>query len=281
MALSKLGRSFTELIESNRDETPEEMVLAPVEKIVPNPHQPRRTFDETAIAELAGSIKAHGLLQPIVAVRRDGGYEVVAGERRLRAVRSLGWTTAPVRLVELDASGSLQAAIIENVQREELNAIECARAYRELITRFGLTQSQLAERISKSRSAIANLLRLLELPEKIQMMVVNAELSAGHARALLGAGSPGETEALAERVVRDGLSVRDVEELVSSKKAPPAASRKTVTDPNVQALGRELGEALGTRVRIKDRGNNKGRIVIEYHDIDSFENIRSRLMGRL
>lgn len=278
MALSKLGKSFSELIEANRETHKDDTLRVPVGKIRPNRNQPRKSFNEAAIHELAQSLASHGILQPIVVTVSGDGYELVAGERRWRAAKHLGWETIPVRVLDVDEGGSLQAAIIENVQREDLNAIECAKGYRELMTRFGLTQMQLAQQLGKDRSSLANIIRLLELPQDIQDLVSTGAISMGHARALLAIPQDAERRVLAERVTKEGLSVRQVEELIPSGPRTTKARKAREADPNTKAAAQELAEVLGSRVSIR-HGKGRGKIVIEYFSLDDFERIRRRIKG--
>lgn len=278
MALSKLGKSFSELIEANREAPRDDSMRIAMEKIRPNRNQPRHNFNDASILELAQSIGAHGLLQPIVVTASGDGYELVAGERRWRAARHLGWETIPARVLDVDESGSLQAALIENVQREDLNAVECARGYRELMTRFGLTQMQLSQQLGKERSTLANTLRLLELPQDIQDKVVSGALTMGHARALLSLPQDADRRRVADQITRDNLTVRQVEEIASqgSKSSKPRKTRDV--DPNTKAAAQELAEALGSRVAIR-HGKGRGKIIIEYFSLDDFERIRRRIKG--
>jgi len=224
------------------------IVTLPVESLVPNPDQPRRYFDETALAELAASIREKGVIQPLVVRKKGESYEIVAGERRWRAAQRAQVHELPVVVREFTDTEVLEIAIIENIQRADLNAVEEAQGYRALIERFGHTQEKLAEVLGKSRSYIANLLRLLNLPEEVQALVRDGKLSAGHARALVTADDAG---ALARKVVAEGLSVRQVEALMkrpaSGDKAKPRPKGK---DSDTQALENDLSAALGMKVSI-------------------------------
>lgn len=246
-----------------------------VSKIRPNPKQPRQFFDEAGLDELARSMRAQGLLQPVV-VRplADGQFELVAGERRWRAAQRAGIHKIPAVVRDVPDERLLELALIENVQREELNAIEEAEAYRILIDDLELTQNEVAERVGKQRTTVANALRLLNLPEAVKQMVRGRLISMGHARALLALEDTKTIEALAQRIVTDGLSVRDVE---ARAKRPagttPRPGRPTqAVDPNVAAAETALQRVLGTKVRIG--GNGKvGRIEIHYHSADELERI--------
>lgn len=278
-----LGRGLDALlppeVEEGRDPGPLEVRL---EDIVPNPNQPRREFDEEALAELTASIATLGLLQPLlVRPSEPGRYELIAGERRLRAARAAGLTHVPVMVVATDERGSLERAVVENIHRADLNPIEEAAAYRQLLDDGGLTQEQLAGRLGRSRTAITNSLRLLELPVEVHDLVVRGRLSAGHARALLSLnGSPFQTR-LATRIAQEGVSVRDTEDLVrrygemstSSGGAGRAAGGRQAVAAEAQKI---LSERLQARVRVT-MGKNKGRIAIDFTSEEELE----RLVGLL
>lgn len=246
--------------------------------IVPNPEQPRRTFDDESLAALADSIRRHGLLQPLV-VRRVGlGYEIVAGERRLRAARRAGLATVPVVVRETDSDERLELALIENVQREDLNPLEEAEAYRQLIDGHGFTQEEVAERVGKSRPAITNALRLLGLPEAVKAQLESGEISAGHARAVLAVDGAGAQTAFAREIVQRRLSKSDAEKLAAARRsasAKPRAPRAT-GDLHLRALADELTRSLGTRVRIARRARG-GTIEIEFYSDPELDRLTERL----
>jgi len=256
----------------------------PIERIRPNPNQPRRTFDPADLEDLAASIKEKGILQPLIVRPTDGGgYEIVAGERRWRAAQKAQLHQVPVLVRDLDDTEVLEVAIIENIQRADLNAVEEAAGYRQLMDKFGHTQEKLAEALSKSRSHIANLLRLLSLPEDVQALVKNGDLSAGHARALITAENASD---LARKVVRDGLSVRATEALVKKQQrgeadapAVKAPQRKTSEkDADTKALEGDLSAMLGMRVTIDhEPGGEAGRITIRYETLDQLDELCGRL----
>ena len=247
----------------------------PVEKLVANPDQPRRYFDETALAELAASIREKGVIQPLVVRAKGELFEIVAGERRWRAAQRAQVHELPVVVREFTDTEVLEIAIIENVQRADLNAVEEAQGYRALIERFGHTQEKLAEVLGKSRSYIANLLRLLNLPDDVQMLVRDGKLSAGHARALITAEDAG---ALARKVVAEGLSVRQVEALTKrpsgGEKPKPRPKGK---DSDTQALENDLSAALGMKVSIEYDGGGKGRLTVAYKNMDQLDKLCSIL----
>lgn len=251
------------------------IVKLPVEKLVANPDQPRRHFDETALAELAASIREKGVIQPLVVRAKGELYEIVAGERRWRAAQRAQVHEVPVVVRDFTDTEVLEIAIIENVQRADLNAVEEAQAYRALIERFGHTQEKLAEVLGKSRSYIANLLRLLNLPEDVQTLVRDGKLSAGHARALVTAE---DSSALARKVVTEGLSVRQVEALMKRPASGSTAKpRPKGKDSDTQALENDLSAALGMKVSIEYDGGGKGRISVAYRTMEQLDKLCSIL----
>ena len=251
--------------------------------IRPLPNQPRRHFDEAAIVELADSIGARGLLQPII-VRHapDGqGYQLVAGERRWRAAQRAGLHQIPALIRELDDAATYEIALVENIQRQDLNAIEEAGAYRRLIDDFGHSQEALAKLVGKSRSHVANLMRLLDLPQGVQALVSEGSLSMGHARALIGAD---EAEAIARKVVKEGLSVRAVEALIRAdkgggRKAAAEPAQGSGRDPDIMAVERHLSELLGIGVAIQYAGGGKGALTLKFASLDQLDMICQRLSG--
>ncbi len=261
----------------------------PVAQLRPNPFQPRQGLDRKTLDGLIASIRDNGLLQPVV-VRPvgDGAWEVVAGERRFRAVQELGWTHVPAVIRDADDRTMVVLALIENLQREDLNPLDEAHAYRRLVDEFGLTQSQVADRVGRDRSTIANTIRLLALPDPVQQQVARGEISAGHARALLGLEDEKRVIDLARAAARDGLSVREVERRVRQRRRGDGGRRKTAgrgTAPPAdayaaraeQALARALGTAV--RVRLEGAGANRGRIEIPFRDAEDFERIVEVIVG--
>lgn len=250
-------------------------VLA-VDRLEPNPDQPRRTFDEASLAELSRSIREKGVIQPLVvrASPRDPRmHEIVAGERRWRAARMAGLAELPVVVRDFDDTEVLEIAIIENVQRADLNPMEEAAGYRQLMERFGHTQERLAGALGKSRSHIANLLRLLQLPDDVRSLVSEGALSAGHARALI---THDDASGLAREVVRRGLSVRDTERL--AKAGPKAAKAPEARyDPDMSAIEEDLGAVLGIRVRVERKGPGRGRLVLHYTNAMQLNDLCRRL----
>lgn len=285
MSKSRLGRGLASLIGEPIQTQPrlpaegEQRVVA-IELLKGGRFNPRKDFRDDELAELADSIRTKGLVQPII-VRPDpgtGGYEIVAGERRWRASQKAGLHQVPVIVRDLDDKEVLELAIIENVQRADLNAIEEAGGYRELIERFSYSQEQVSEIIGKSRSHVANTLRLLKLPESVQALLQNGKLTAGHARALIG--HP-DAEALSLRIVESELNVREVEALVQSPIGSPGSEPRKPRDkdPDTRAFEKELSDILGLKVEIKRGAGESGHLVVKYSNFDQLDYIRLRLGG--
>jgi ParB family chromosome partitioning protein len=255
---------------------PEADNTAAISSIVPNPFQPRESFNDTAIDELAASIREKGLLQPLlVRPNRNGsGYQLIAGERRFRAAQRAGLERVPIAVREVDDVEALELALIENLQRENLNPVEEARAFKRLGDEFHLSQEDIATRVGKSRSAVTNSVRLLQLPASVLAQLESGELSAGHGRSLLGLDSGAAQTALARDVAARRLSVRDTERLVRDRQQPPA------DDVERRALESDLGRALGTRVHLRHRNDGSGRIIIEYFSPDELDGLLVRLGAR-
>jgi ParB family chromosome partitioning protein len=247
-----------------------------VTAVVPNPKQPRQVFDDEALEELTHSIKEFGLLQPIV-VRENGddSYELIMGERRLRAARAAGLDTVPAIVRDTTDDAMLRDALLENIHRVQLNPLEEAAAYQQLLEEFGATHEELASRIGRSRSQVTNTIRLMKLPVKVQTRVAAGVISAGHARALLGLPDPEAQDALATRIVAEGMSVRATEEAVAMAAAErPTAKRRArnITAPGVEELGSRLSDRFETRVKIQI-GRSKGKIVVEFGSVDDLQRI--------
>jgi ParB family chromosome partitioning protein len=254
----------------------------PVDDVVPNPRQPRQVFDEEAIAELVHSITTVGLLQPIVVRPAEAGYELVAGERRLRASRLAGLTQIPALVRHTDDDVMLRDALLENLHRVQLNPLEEAAAYSQLMSDFACTQEELAKRVGRSRPQVANTMRLLKLPPTVQRRVAAGVLSAGHARAILSAGDSDRMEVVAAKVVAEGLSVRAVEELMLVEDAQPTKRRRSPsgasrTPVEYREAADRLAEHLETRVRI-DGSASKGRIVVEFADVTDLARIVDQIL---
>ena len=249
-----------------------------VNDIVPNPHQPRRQFDEEALAELAASLKTNGLIQPVVVRQVDDKYQLVAGERRLRAAKLAGLATIPAIIREVDAFRQAQMALVENIHREDLNPMDRAAAYRALMDQLGLTQAELAQRLGEDRSSIANFLRLNELTEPVKQLVREGTLSLGHAKVLAGVADILEQERLSKLVVSQDLSVRNLERMVQNPAAPPPGRPKTEPSAHLQQLEKSFARQLGMRVQIRSTAKKgKGRVVIHYASLDQFDQLLSKL----
>jgi ParB family chromosome partitioning protein len=274
---SALGKGLQALIKQQDRSIAESIENIPLNSIAPNPRQPRRRFDENELRELTESIAEHGLLQPIIVTRTsDGGYRLVAGERRLIAAKAAGWVEIPAVIRDYDELKSLQMALVENIQRENLNDIELANAYRELAEMHGLTQVEIAKLVGKSRPSIANTLRLLELPELIQNGIIEGKISAGHARALLAIAGDNR-EKIFNRVLKRGLSVRETERLAA--KAASEAQQKPpepTNDADLETLARGLEDRFHRRVKII-RDKKGGRVIFTFHDDDDLNSLLTRL----
>ena len=270
-----MGRGLSALIpESARKQTTDRVIGIPIDDVSPSPYQPRLQMDEESLEELAASIRAKGVVQPIIA--RSLGtdkYEVVAGERRLRACRMAGLSDVPAIVREVDDAEAMALAITENIQREDLNAIELARAYSILMNEFDLTQDVLAQAVGKSRSAVANMLRLLQLPQEIQEHVLSGKVSMGHARALLALKHENQQIGVCKKVIESELSVRQTEGLVQKLLRGLTSQRKpAVRSPEIEAMEDRLRTMLATQVKIR-HGKKKGRIEIEYYSDDDLDRI--------
>ncbi len=280
-----LGRGLGALItESTPLSAPGEKRV-PVSEIRPNPKQPRRTFDEAKIAELAESIRQKGVLQPLVVRKVEGRYELIIGERRFRAAQKVGLDKVPVVVKEVSSTESLEMALIENIQREELTPIEEALAYRQLMEDLQLTQEGIAARVGKSRPVVTNLLRVLNLPDEIKAEVDKGTISVGHARTLLTLDSPAKQISLAQEIIRKGLSVRKTETLVAHTPkvgayghAPLQSTTQPSPDVHVKALEEDLTKSLGTKVRIHLLKKG-GKVEIEYYSNEELEGLIKRLKG--
>jgi ParB family transcriptional regulator, chromosome partitioning protein len=270
-----LGRGLSALIPnaSQESQTNGDLHELAIELIAPNPDQPRTDISEEGVAELADSIGKVGLLQPIIVRPLGDAYQIIAGERRWRAARLCGLERVPVKVLSTTEVESLEIALIENLQRQDLNAIEEARGYRRLLTEYSMTQAELADKVSKSRSAITNSLRLLDLPDDVQELVYENRMSAGHARAVLSVPDEGMRLKLAQKVVDDGLSVRDAENLARLYAAGQGERAARPTTPkSFKAVARRLRRLLATNVRVKI-AKDKGKIEIEFQNEDDLERI--------
>lgn len=250
--------------------TDDQAVMVPINKIEPNKEQPRKNFNEDALLELSESIKQMGIIQPIVVQDRDTFYEIIAGERRWRAAKQAGLKKVPVIIKHYTEQEIVEISLIENIQREDLNPIEEAFAYKRLLTEFNLKQDEVAERVSKSRTAVTNSMRLLKLDERVQQMVIDDMIQTGHARALLGIDNAEKQYAMAQKVFDEKLSVRETEKLVKKSQQEKQEVEKAKIDKQLEIVYQDLEEKmkqiLGTKVTINAKDENKGRIEIEYYN---------------
>jgi ParB family transcriptional regulator, chromosome partitioning protein len=272
MKKSGLGKGLGALIRENeQDITSVAVTELKITDLEANQNQPRRFFEDQALQELSGSIKEHGVVQPIIVRKLDDNYQIVAGERRWRAARLAGLKTVPVVVKDYSNVQVMEIALIENLQRQDLNSIEEALAYKSLIEEHDMTQEEISEKIGKSRSAIANTLRLLNLPEEIRNMVVHGKISAGHARALLAVGDKKKQMEIAQKIIDQQLNVRDIEKLVLQKDKTKEKKENT-KDVEIVELEEQLKKTFATKVSIVHK-KNKGKIEIEYYSNDDLERI--------
>ena len=270
------------IVEKPVEKIVEKIVEKPVEQtlklnlIEPNSEQPRKNFDEESLQELADSIKQYGILQPLIVQKKGSHYEIIAGERRWRAAKLAGITDVPVLIREYDKQQTMEIALIENVQRADLNPIEEAQAFQQLIQEFHLTQEEIANRVSKNRATITNSMRLLKLDSRVQDMLAEGKISSGHARALLGLEDRERQYQVAVKIVEEKLSVRDVEKLVKMMNRPPK-EKKPEKGPDIDLIYRQVEDKLksimGTKVVINQKDKNKGRIEIEYYSQEELERL--------
>jgi ParB family chromosome partitioning protein len=271
-----LGRGLDALLTPAPDAGVREITIGQIE---PNPDQPRQRFEQGALEELAASIRQHGVVQPLVVSRlTDDRYRLIIGERRWRAAKLAGLTQVPVVIKETTEGARLELALVENVQRADLNPVEEAEAYGRLMQEFGLTQQQVADRVGRSRAAVANTVRLLSLPETLKRAVIDGRITEGHARAILGLRERQQQMAVLERVEREVLTVRQTEELVRRLNEPVPERPEQRRDPAVADVEDELRRSLGTKVTVRP-GKRGGRIVIEYYSDDEFQGLYDRLRG--
>ncbi|MFO0947285.1 MAG: ParB/RepB/Spo0J family partition protein [Planctomycetota bacterium] len=309
MSRKKLGRGLQALLgvddpaepsvavnagasEHEPKESSNDLRQIPVANIEVNPYQPRRDFDPEELASLARSISTHGVIQPIVVRALGSRYQLVAGERRLRAAKEAGLSSIPARVLVLDDQQTCELALIENLQRQDLNAIEKAQAFQNYLGQFGSTHEELAEHLGIDRSSVTNLLRLLELPDSVQDAVRTAKISFGHARALLSLADPVERIAVCDQIVAEALSVRQTESLVKTKRETPApskadnaeskeaADKSSAKSNHVLSLENDLRHRFGTKVEILPEGSDYGRVVIHFQSHDDFERVLELLQGK-
>ena len=291
--LEKKGKGLNAVIDGGRPgktekskapapATPGGEVMLKINEVEPNKNQPRKDFDQAALEELADSIRQHGIVQPIVVTKQDGYYEIIAGERRWRAAKLAGLKEVPVVIKEYSPQEVMEVALIENIQREDLNPVEEAKAYQHLIEEYKLKQEDVAKKVSKNRTTITNALRLLKLPESILNMLITGTISGGHARALLAIDDPKKQQKIADKIVKDKLSVREVEKLVKDggdKSSPnPKSKKKLPQEAIYEDLEERLSKAMGTKVRIQRKNATQGKIEIEYYSNDELDAITNKLM---
>ena len=274
------GSSSETKIESSKEENKDSKATETIVKITqvePNREQPRKNFDEDALQELADSIKQFGLLQPILVQDRKTHYEIIAGERRWRAAKLAGLKEVPVIIRDYTDQEIVEISLIENIQREDLNPIEEAQAYKRLLTEFNLKQDEVAERVSKSRTAVTNSMRLLKLCDEVQQMIIDDMLSTGHARALISIENPEEQYTIAQKIFDEKLSVRDVEKLVKNLNKPEKPKKESKEDKSLdiiyQDIEEKLKQSLGTKVEISSKGNGAGKVEIEFYNHDDLDRI--------
>jgi ParB family chromosome partitioning protein len=275
----KVGKTAIASKTENTEEISSDATLININKVEPNREQPRKKFDEDALVELSESIKQFGILQPLLVQKRQDYYEIIAGERRWRAAKIAGIKEVPVIIKELTEQEIMEISLIENIQREDLNPIEEALAYKRLLTEFNLKQDEVAERVAKSRAAVTNAIRLLKLDERVQQMVIDEMLTTGHARALLGIEDQEKQYVLAQKIFDEKLSVRDTEKLVKNfqKEKKNSNSEVKKADPKMEAIYQELEEQmktiLGTKVVINQKDEKRGKLEIEYYSQDELDRI--------
>jgi ParB family transcriptional regulator, chromosome partitioning protein len=281
-----LGKGLESLIQQYDDSESsfdEGVTDVQIKLVIPNPDQPRKTFDEDSLKELADSIKEQGVIQPIILEENDGRYIIIAGERRFRASRLAGMDTIPGLIRKYSREQKLEIALIENIQREDLNSIEEARAYLSLINNLDLNQETVAKKVGKNRSTIANSLRLLKLPEDMQESLILGDISAGHARSILSVINPSDMRILFSRILSNGLSVRDSERQAGDlnngvrKIQKPALKTEINKDPEIRRIEQKFLDVLGTKVTVKG-GLKKGKVEIDYYSLDDLERIYDLLV---
>ena len=284
MKKGTLGRGLDALIPKGNNESESKaqgLLVAPIYNVHPNTRQPRKEFDDSAISELSASIKKKGILQPLVVRRSERGYEIIAGERRWRAAQHAGVTEVPILVKEATDREMLELALIENLQREDLNPIEEANAYQQLISNFGLTHEDVSQQIGKDRSTITNRLRLLRLPDKAQRALIHSDISAGHARALLSLEEESDIIAALALVLKQKLSVRQTEQLIQKLLKPKPQKRSLQPpDPYLQQTVDEMKRSLGTQVKIVNNAG-RGKIEIEFYSESELERLTDYILGKI
>ena len=277
----KKTHSESNSVQKKIDEKSNGETMVNITKVEPNREQPRKNFDEDALEELAESIKQFGLLQPILVQDRNTHYEIIAGERRWRAAKKAGLKEVPVIIKNLSEQEIVEISLIENIQRENLNPIEEAQAYKRLLTEFNLKQDEVAERVAKSRTAVTNSMRLLKLCDNVQQMIIDDMISTGHARALITIEDEDQQYAIAQQIFDEKLSVRDVEKLVKNLNKRVKIKKTIATDTSLEAVYQDIEEnlkqKLSTKVTITSKGNGSGKIEIEFYNHDDLEKLMDLL----
>ena len=268
-----LGKGLDKLI----PEEEEKINLLDINKIKANKKQPRKYFDEEKLAILAESIKEHGMIQPIIVQKEGEDYSIIAGERRWRAAKKASMKEVPVVIMELTDSAVLEVSLIENIQRQDLNPIEEANAYKRLLNDFSLTQENLAKRIGKSRTSIANTMRLIQLDERVQQFLIEESLSEGHGRAILALENKDDQYTVAQKVIDESFSVRETERLVAGLFKNKPEPRKMKMDPHFKDIEKRLAKTMGTKVSLRPKAKDKGKIEIEYYSMDDLNRILEHL----
>ena len=270
-------KPVSEKAATEKEEGKEPVSMVRITQVEPNREQPRKNFDEDALQELADSIKQFGLLQPILVQDRKTYYEIIAGERRWRAAKMAGLKEVPVIIRSYTEQEIVEISLIENIQRENLNPIEEAQAYKRLLTEFHLKQDEVAERVSKSRTAVTNSMRLLKLCDEVQQMIIDEMLSTGHARALISIEDPEQQYTIAQKIFDEKLSVRDVEKLVKNLNKPEKPKKEDPDDTGLEIIYQDVAEklkqSLGTKVEIASKGKGAGKIEIEFYNHDDLDRI--------
>lgn len=272
----RTARAQAQASATNKNANKSGEVILKINDVEPNKNQPRRTFNEDSLIELSESIKQHGIVQPLVVAKQKDYYEIIAGERRWRAAKIAGLKEVPVIIKDYSPQEIMEVALIENIQREDLNPIEEAKAYKNLIDEYNLKQDQVAEKVSKSRTAVTNALRLLKLDDRVQEMLINESISSGHARALLGLDDAEKQYNIATQIFDEKLSVRETEKLVKQinrPEQPPKPKKELKNDFVYRDIEEKLKEKIGTKVKINRKTEDKGKIEIEYYSPEELEKI--------
>ena len=278
---AKTVSKSSEMVSQSSEVSEKGEKMVKINMVEPNRNQPRRNFEEDSLLELADSIKQFGVLQPLIVRKQNDYYEIIAGERRWRAAKLAGIKEIPVIVKDYSQQEIVEIALIENIQRENLNPIEEALAFKRLLTEFNLKQDEVAERVSKSRTAVTNSMRLLKLNEKVQQMIVDDMISTGHARALLAIDDPEQQYQLANKIFDEKLSVRETEKLIKELKNPKKPKPKKVVENAFiyEDIGNKMKQVLGTKVNVTSKGNGKGKIEIEYYSDEELERMFEMIMS--